>query len=97
MYKDHRHIWERNKASTRRKYFYLLPKNCPTKSGELVLKGKNNRSNRQTGIWEKVRFLRADSFLKSVCVNKSYSMGFLFFKINSVLFIQRLSVETSFI
>lgn len=40
MDKDHKDIGERKKEVTRRKYFYLLPKLCLTKSGECVLKRK---------------------------------------------------------
>lgn len=58
MYKDHKHIWEKDKEGTKRKYFYLLPKICLTKSGGFVLKGKKEKilsTNRD--IWGKVRFL----------------------------------------
>lgn len=80
MYKDHKHIWERDKEGTRRRYFYLEPTIRLTKSGGFVLQGKKNknkRSNPQTGIWGKVRFLIADSFFEiSFCKQRLFH-GFL--------------------
>lgn len=89
MYNEHKDM-RKEERYHQKAIFLLTLENWHYQVWKICSYRKKSLINK-TGIWEKVKFLIADSFLTSVCVNKGYFVCLWFFKI--LIHIQ-VSVET---